>query len=157
MEPEGSFFGPKVVFPSSSPSNSSHFCQRNHIKMSNRSRSRTIFGHFDTFLAILSLREDPWSQGGSFFDQKFFFHHLPLQIPHIFAKEIASKFPTVPVLGRFLAILILFLPFFPPGWPMEPGGHFFDQKLFFHHLPLQIPHIFAKEITSKCPTVPVLG
>ena len=44
----------------------------------------------------------------------------------------------------------------PPGAPWSQG-YLFGPKYFFHHVPLQIPHIFAKEIKSKSPTVPVPG
>ena len=75
-------------------------------------------------------------RGGPFLT-KFVFHHLPLQIPHIFAKEIASKSPTVPVLGRFLAIF-------------SDLGSYFDPQAVI--LPIFEKFFFSITIKTKFPT-----
>ena len=58
-------------------------------------RSRTIFDNFDPFLAILTLRGPCFDPSGAFFYQNFSCIICPNIFPHIFAKEITSKSPTV--------------------------------------------------------------
>ena len=107
----------QIFYPSSSPTNSSHFCQRNHMKISNRSCSRMIFDHFDPGIPGSRPSGGPLEPGVPFWAKIFFPSCSPTNSSHFFQRN------QIKISNRSCSRTI-----FDHEGPPWSQGYLFDQK-----------------------------